>query len=336
MDSRFCFHPVRIDDETVWPCGKCPVCRMKYRKQMAVRIYMEKCIERPVHSYFVTLTYDDEHIPTVLGRSCFKKEDLVTFLDSLRHRLRRDGFLLRYFGTCEYGEEGYRPHYHFLFYLYPEGWDPQGIYPSSPARRYPKYITQDGKLRPYFGVKVLESLWNKGFVYTGYTSLEATLYCTAYALKDDEALERDWIGYEEGKPFRLFSLRPGLGLTQKCTDWWSERIYNDGVDIRNSYHKDLKYRKLSTGIPVGVKRRISDNYPELYEKLKAANKESFDESRDSLQANGWKYGFDKWYGADYVESKGNVSRYTLDPDNHTVAFRKALRELGKKDRNPLK
>ena len=117
MDTTYCLLPV-VTRFGVFPCGKCPVCRMKYRKQMALRIYMEKCIEKPVYSYFMTLTYNDENIPTYNDRKCFNKEHLTTFFDSLRHSLRSRGYSLRYFLTCEYGEEGYRPHYHFLALLY--------------------------------------------------------------------------------------------------------------------------------------------------------------------------------------------------------------------------
>ena len=118
MDTRFCLHPVILPDGTPFPCGKCPVCRMKYRKQMALRIFMEKQIEKPLASYFITLTYNEQNIPTYSGRPCFDRNHITRFIDSLRHRLRRYGITERHFGTCEYGEEGFRPHYHFIFFLY--------------------------------------------------------------------------------------------------------------------------------------------------------------------------------------------------------------------------
>ena len=197
MDGRYCLHPT-ITRDGIYPCGNCPVCRMKYRKQMAIRLYMEKSIEKPVYSYFITLTYNDENIPVIAGRRCFNKKHLRTFFDSVKHHLYGEGYTFRYFATCEYGEEeGYRPHYHFIILLYRK----------SGCSTFKKFARHE------FLHTVVEPLWNKGFCYDGNVTLPSIMYCTAYALKDDEAIERDWTGFEQGRPFRLFSLRPGLDLT---------------------------------------------------------------------------------------------------------------------------
>lgn len=308
MDTRFCLHPVILDEDLAFPCGKCPVCRMKYRKQMALRIYMEQSIDKPAYSYFLTLTYDPEHIPVIEGRNCFCKEHLQRFLDSLRHKLRNEGFSLRYFATCEYGEEGYRPHYHFIFFLY-----------------------GSGKLhRHEFNRRFVSPLWHYGFTFDGTVTIRSIMYCTAYALKDDESLERDWTGFEEGRPFRLFSMRPGLGLTDSCINWWTNYIANGG-ELRNSIRVRCAKRSVSGGIPVGVKRKISDSYSDIHERLKEANMEYFIDSISSLLERAERYGSSRNY-----TNKNGVDPIDYSPDREIQAFRKALRRIASSERNPLK
>lgn len=312
MDTRFCLHPVIVDDGVLYPCGKCPVCRMKYRKQMATRMYMEYSIDKPKDNYFITLTYDEQNIPTIAGRYCFNKEHLIRFLDSLRHKLRSRGFSLRYFGTCEYGEEGYRSHYHFIFFLYGNG----------------KKFRYNLAARVHeFNRDFVQPLWSYGFTYDGRVTPASIMYCTCYALKDDEALERDWTGFEEGRPFRLFSLRPGLGLSDNCVAWWTNYVYNDGnyrYGLRLS--KGLK-RPISACVPVGIKRKIKENEPDFYEDYKRVNEGNREDSLAHLLENAARFGSYRNY-----TNKNGVDPITFIPDQEIVSHRKALRELAKRQR----
>lgn len=318
MDTRFCLHPVIIDEHTVFPCGNCPVCRMKYRKQMAVRIYMEKCIEKPFKSYFITLTYNEQNLPTIAGRPCFDKYHISRFLDSVRHRLRLFGLTLRYFGTCEYGEEGFRPHYHFIMFLYRSG------------DTFSENV-QVFRDRHFFNKEIVGRYWQYGFTYDGTVTGESIMYCTAYALKDDEALERDWRGFEQGRPFRVFSLRPGLGLTNKCLEWWHDYVFNDGQPRTSISIKGA--RSISTGIPVGVKRHLKERHPFSYEYIKDANLSFFEESVFELSANAGRYGSYRDYR---VQSEDDYHEMDTSIDERVKAFRKALRRLHSQERTPLK
>lgn len=313
MDTRFCLHPTVTKRGFYFPCGQCPVCRMKARKQMAVRMYMEFSINKPVYSYFITLTYNDGNIPTCSGRPCFSAEHITTFLDLCKHKLSRLGYTQRYFLTCEYGEEGYRPHYHYIVFLYP-----RSGYAVGKLFRY-QYLHE-----------VVETSWNRGFCYQGTVSLASIMYCTAYALKDDESLERDWTGFEPGKPFRRFSNRPGLGLTDECVNWWTEYCYNDG-NPRSGVSIHLPKRSVSTGIPVGVKRRIKDYYPDEYEVIKTFNRSAYWESRAGLVENATKYG-----STVYIEGVRHTEGQDHSPDESIINFRKAIREFNKRQRKPLK
>lgn len=64
-------------------------------------------------SIFITLTYDDDHLPP---NSSLVKTDLVKFFKRLRRRLDVDGRKIKYYACGEYGEETQRPHYHSIIF----------------------------------------------------------------------------------------------------------------------------------------------------------------------------------------------------------------------------
>lgn len=67
-------------------------------------------------AYFITLTYDDEHVPSRVN-----KEDPQKFLKRFRKLIYPAR--VRYFLVSEYGEKFGRPHYHLLLFNYPYGVD---------------------------------------------------------------------------------------------------------------------------------------------------------------------------------------------------------------------
>lgn len=52
-----------ITDCDLVPCGQCIGCRMDYSRQWASRLMLEKKSFPDDQCYFITLTYDDEHLP---------------------------------------------------------------------------------------------------------------------------------------------------------------------------------------------------------------------------------------------------------------------------------
>lgn len=62
-------------------------------------------------SVFVTLTYDDAHVPK---DGCLRKKDLQDFIKRLRWEVSPRK--IRYYGVGEYGEGNGRPHYHCIVF----------------------------------------------------------------------------------------------------------------------------------------------------------------------------------------------------------------------------
>lgn len=59
-----CLHPVQVNTlkgVTLVRCGKCPACESSIKSELQLRIQCEA--KKHKHSYFVTLTYDDVHLP---------------------------------------------------------------------------------------------------------------------------------------------------------------------------------------------------------------------------------------------------------------------------------
>lgn len=121
-----CIHPVRIQknlDPGVFPhgvevaCGKCHACRISQRREWTVRVLHELSITNK--GLFITLTYDDEHLPfnkdwtgTPSIDPSLRKQDLQLYFKRLRKSL--GDRKIKYYACGEYGELNERPHYHAI------------------------------------------------------------------------------------------------------------------------------------------------------------------------------------------------------------------------------
>lgn len=112
-----CTHPIRLikkiprdiyPDGLEVPCGKCLNCRIQKRKEWALRCYHE--LSYHDRSSFVTLTYDEDHVPDNYSLS---KHHVQKWLKRLRKQMTNS---LKYFLCGEYGSRTLRPHYHALLY----------------------------------------------------------------------------------------------------------------------------------------------------------------------------------------------------------------------------
>ena len=88
------------------PCGKCTGCLADESLMWSIRAYHES--QEHMFNSFVTLTYDDEHLPP---DHKIHKEHLQNFFKRARH-----SFKFRYLACGEYGEQTRRPHYHALIF----------------------------------------------------------------------------------------------------------------------------------------------------------------------------------------------------------------------------
>lgn len=160
-------------------CGQCLPCRINRLRLWTLRLILEAT--QAEASFFVTLTYAQEHYPSTGEVSV---RELQLFNKKLR-RLFEPG-RLRYYCVGEYGERTQRAHYHGIFFL------------SLPC-----------ELESFKAL--CTKAWGKGFVHVGSVSPASIAYVVSYVCKrmtkaDDKRLN--------GKhpEFARMSLRPhGLG-----------------------------------------------------------------------------------------------------------------------------
>jgi hypothetical protein len=201
-------------------------------------------LELPYHdqSWFVTLTYDDDHVPV----SAFAKNDdgeaspALTLnprdLELFWKRLRKahpDGNI-RYYACGEYGSSTYRPHYHAIVYglslddLRPYKRSPQGY--------------------DYFLSDSLAKCWSLGFVVVGRVTWETCAYTARYIMK--KVTGPDAVVYDTFNihpEFVRMSRKPGIGY----------RYYVDHPDI-------YKYENINIATEKGA---MKIRPPRYYDKL---------------------------------------------------------------------
>ena len=192
---------------TVIPCGKCLGCRLEYAKQWSARLQCEYQMHDPNKCWFITLTYDDEHLPLVLGHTSLgeamlvgslREDDMKKFMKRLRKYAGSDN-KLRFFYSAEYGSKTKRPHYHLIVYGLPIAQDDL----------IPYEVSDLGDMT--WKCPVVEKIWSKGSVIVGKVTLESCAYVARYCMKK---LHDNHDDFSERVPeFVRMSRRPGIGKT---------------------------------------------------------------------------------------------------------------------------
>lgn len=137
-----------------WPCLKCLPCMINRQRLWALRLVLEST-QHPF-SYFVTLTYNEEHLPK---DGCVDPRTLCLFLKRLRERLAPER--LRFFAVGEYGKRGLRPHYHLALFC--------SVAPEL--------------LRPALDASWSEKGESIGFIHVGALTQDSALYVAKYVAK---------------------------------------------------------------------------------------------------------------------------------------------------------
>ena len=205
----------------ILPCGQCLDCRCRYAQEWANRIMLEA--QYHDESYFITLTYDEEHVPVALDKSgepvyTLQPKDLQDFIKRLRsdqeyHKDNR----IRFYAVGEYGSTTHRPHYHIIvFGLKIDDLELIG------KNRHGTLLHDSKKIR---------EIWGLGLTEVDQMSWESAAYCARYTVKKLGKKETSF--YEDHNlvpEFSRMSLKPAIGY--QYFDEYKEDIYkNDEIFI---------------------------------------------------------------------------------------------------------
>lgn len=274
------------------PCGRCIGCRLDYSRQWAERCVHEA--EQFEHNYFLTLTYDDDHLPYgSKGIATLIKDEVSSFMKRLRTYMKRECGVdnIRFFACGEYGEgrgespdihSVFRPHYHIILFNCPL---------PDLNERHPIFHPELGRVKYEFrydsnGEKLLYSpivakAWqSKGDNSIGQVTFESCAYVARYVVK--KLYGKEGKKYEDTgiiPPFVRMSRDPGIGF-----NWYM-------TNMKHIYDFDSVMFKRGDKVVVQKPGKYCDKLfkkvnPSWYYAIKNVRHEAFYDSIDSKTYEG--------------------------------------------------
>lgn len=201
-----------------YPCGRCPNCLKRRISGWSFRLMQE--YKRCSSAHFVTLTYDNKHVPLSKNRfMTVKKKDLQDFMKRLRKAHEPTDQTIKYYTAAEYGGETHRPHYHSIMFN--------------------------------VQAELIEDAWSNGSIHIGDVTSASVGYTLKYISKPSF---RRWHANDDRLPeFSLMSKRLGDNyLTPQMIQWHKNDLDNrmfcviaDGKKISMPrYYKDRIYNDI--------------------------------------------------------------------------------------------
>lgn len=275
-----CYHPIEINvkpktSKLSYPmnvgCGNCLGCRADQARDWTHRLLHESHMHE--HSWFVTLTYDEEHLPE---NSNLNPQDFRRFIKTLRKRTP-----LRYFGVGEYGSQTQRPHYHALLYG-PEFLD--------------RHTATNHRGTKVWRSETLDTAWNRGLTEIGTLTPASAAYCAGYIQKKlgktKDAQDHLRVDPDTGEliefvtEFSRMSLRPAIGRT------WIEKYWQDvyprdyivikGREFRPPRYYDKWMDQHHPEMMAEVRWNRSENLPELPTDFHLQSREKHHKAKNRL------------------------------------------------------
>lgn len=208
------------------PCGQCLGCRMAYSRLWADRLSLESLYYDEDSSWFITLTYDDDHLiegehrryyadpETGEAKNCLslQKKDLQDFMKRVRYYYPESR--ISFFGCGEYGSQHFRPHLHLILFGVRFDRNRFEVWSKSPSGFTVWRSPELDKCWQYRGIAVL-----------GQFSYETAAYVARYCTKKVGSNSKEYSEKFNIEPeFVLMSRNPAIG----------KRFYEDHQELVES------------------------------------------------------------------------------------------------------
>lgn len=263
------------------PCNKCWACQLRYSAEWATRIMLE--CKKYSHNWFITLTYNDEHLPiaeyaiTPDGEKIEKndyfltgtlqKHDYEKFINSLRKYFERKGHKgIKVFCAGEYGETTHRPHMHMILM-------------NAPLDINQFYGTHvDSNFKAHWKSKEIEKIWQKGMIDIAEVEWSSAAYVARYCTKKI-SFESDKTLYAiQGKEPEFVRMSKGIGFDY-FNDHIDEIYKNDEIIA-----KTVKGNVGSIKPPRAFDKKLEQINPELFKAIKESRAKCAERSRKYMES----------------------------------------------------
>lgn len=243
-------------------CGDCIPCRVNRARMWAHRLELEAGLYE--HNAFLTLTYDDAHLPK---GDCLEPKALQGFVKRLRRY--HDPIPLRVYAVGEYGDLSGRPHYHAILFNF------------GTCLRLETRYGRDGKIDCCPHCQKVEELWQRGRIQLARVSQQSVRYVTGYMVKKmTHRLDPRLHGREP--EFSRMSLRPGIGYhaIEKLNDQ-SLKPWQHSSPVSNIIVSSISYGP--TKVPLGryLTKRLKQLRGQSSTKLLTSRLKKYDTYQDT-------------------------------------------------------
>lgn len=236
---------IRQGRRLMLPCRKCVGCRLDKSREWANRILLEQLYHQD--TWFLTLTYDDQHLPPAYPvdpatgeilsvHATLVKDDLQKFFKRLRKNSHQQ---VRYYAAGEYGSQTYRPHYHVIVF---------GLHLDDL-----QVIRHNFGGDPYYTSEFISKCWPFGIHVIGRVTFESAAYVARYTIKKaTHGYTQEYYHKAGIEPeFQTMSRRPGI----------ASRFYEDHPEM-------FDYATFNVSTPYGGRKMIP---PEFFRKKWSVN-----------------------------------------------------------------
>lgn len=255
------------------PCGQCHECRLNRSRQWADRCMLETQYHN--QSLFLTLTYDNEHLPVrevlceetgeLAPVAYLVKEDMAKFMKALRQEYaKKYDNNLRFFGCGEYGSETMRPHFHIIVF---------GLLLDDLVFHHKNFQGDD-----FYTSATLDKVWKKGFIIASDATWQSCAYTARYIMKKHMGKDADF--YEQNgltPEFVNMSRRPGI----------ARQYYEDHPELWDNEFISISTHQGGKDIfpPKYFEKLYESDFPEEAA-LRKENKQIFmEEKKEAILAN---------------------------------------------------